>query len=296
MTDNLPFGIDDVMIKEHFPLAPMSTIGIGGTARFAAFPKSADAMCEILSISDKLGIRNVVIGGGSNVIFPDDEYDGVVIFTKSIDNVSIKDDIITASCGARLPYISFISCENELSGAEFLCGIPGSIGGAACMNAGAYGSSFADIFLIGKVYTPSGETVNIDKSAFDFSYRSSLIRKSGCTLLEASLKLKKSSKEKISATIEEYKVSRINSQPINQKSAGSAFLAQNGISAWKYIDGVGMRGACVGGAVISEKHAGFIINRGDATAKDVAELIDKIKYNVFEKYNVELKTELAFIK
>lgn len=294
--ENFPFGIDQVIIKDNFPLAPMSTIKIGGIARYAAFPKTEDSMCELVHAAKKHGVRYVVIGCGSNVIFPDGKFDGMVIFTKSIDHININGNIANIGCGAKLPYISHILCERELSGAEFLCGIPGSIGGAVCMNAGAYGSSVSDIFISGKIFSPSVGIVEADKNDLKFSYRNSILKNSEFVLLEAAFKLTSSEKDKICGKTNEYKAQRVKSQPTKLLSAGSVFLAVNGVPAWKYVDGANMRGAVVGGAEVSQKHAGFIINRGEARASDVAELIDKIKYNVFKKYNIELETELVFIK
>jgi len=192
-------------------------------------------------------------------------------------------------------YLSSFCAERGLSGAEFLCGIPGSVGGAIYMNAGAYGGSMSDIVDKSICYSVNDGIFVLDKCGHRFGCRTSFFKNSNSLLLSTTLKLKNDDGEKIRAKMRDFKIKRINSQPAGAFSAGSVFLPVDGISAWKYIDESGMRGASVGGAKISDKHAGFIVNDGCASSADIKALVEKVKSEVYLKTGVNLQTEIIFI-
>ena len=288
--------IGGVDFCENAPLDIHSTMRVGGMARLAAFPKSVDALCELLCFLVKKEIKHFVAGHASNTIFPDGEYNGVVVFMKNLKKVSVSGSDITAECGVNLIYLSEIAKEKSLSGAEFLCGIPGTVGGAVYMNAGALGYSVSDIVLSSKLYLPQKNIFEIGRYAHCFAFRESVLRHNGAVLLSTTFRLEHGDKQKISDTMNEMRKKRSSSQPLDKPSAGSVFLPVGDIPAWKYIDGAGLRGASVGGARVSDKHAGFIINTGGATASDVRSLVKHIQNAVYEKYGVELKTEIIFVE
>lgn len=288
-------NIKDVIFSENEPLGTHSTMKVGGTAKLAAFPQNADAFCALLSELEKLGVKHYVVGNGSNVIFPDGEYDGVIVFTKKMGNIAFGGTSVTADCGVNLIYLSSLCAEKSLSGAEFLCGIPGTVGGAVYMNAGAYGSSMADIVEKCTCFSSKKGVFELDNAALGFGYRTSALKSGNILLLSATLVLKACDREKISALMGDLKKKRSSSQPTGVFSAGSAFLPIGDTPAWKYIDAAGLRGASVGAARVSEKHAGFIVNDGNATSADVKALVEKIKREVKIKTGADLQTEIIFI-
>ncbi len=287
--------IENIIFSENESLTYHSTMKVGGTAKLAAFPTKTDAFCKLVRRLRKNDIKYCVVGNGSNVIFPDGEYDGVVVFTKNMKNISFDGDAVVAECGVNLIYLSSCCAEKSLSGAEFLCGIPGTVGGAVYMNAGAYGGSMSGIVEKSTCFSVDGGTFELDKRGHGFGYRTSCFKNSNSLLLSTVLRLKKADKEDIRAAMRSYKEKRSNSQPTGAFSAGSVFLPVNDIPAWKYIDEAGLRGAAIGGAKISEKHAGFIINGGAATSADVKALVEKVKSEVYSKTGVLLQTEIIFI-
>ena len=288
-------NIKNVIFSENEPLGTHSTIKIGGTAKLAAFPQNADAFCLLLSKLDELGVKHYVVGNGSNVVFPDGEYDGVIVFTKKMNNIVFNGTSVTADCGVNLIYLSSLCAEKSLSGAEFLCGIPGTVGGAVYMNAGAYGSSMADVVEKCVCFSRERGVLEFDRAALGFGYRTSALKRGDVLLLSATLTLKSGDREKISVLMSVLKEKRSNSQPAGAFSAGSVFLPVGDVPAWKYIDAAGLRGASVGGARVSEKHAGFIVNDGGATSADVKALVEKIKREVRSKTGADLETEIIFI-
>lgn len=288
--------IGGVDFYENEPLDIHSTMRIGGKARLAAYPLNIDALCELLYFLNEKGIKYFVAGNASNIIFPDGAYDGVVIFTKKLKNIDVSKTKITAECGVNSIYLSELAKEKSLSGAEFLCGIPGTIGGAAYMNAGAFGNSVSDIVLSSKLYLPQIGVIESDNSAHKFGFRDSVLRHSDAVLLSTTFMLRCFEKQKITATMDEMKLKRSSSQPLDKPSAGSVFLPVGDVPAWKYVDGAGLRGSSCGGACVSDKHAGFIINTGKATARDVRSLVVRIQNAVYEKYGINLKTEIIFVE
>ena len=290
-------GIENITCIENDSLAARSTMRVGGTSAISVFPSCAESLCQVIGAAKKSGTKFNVIGKGSNVIFPDGEYDGIMIFTEKMRNRSCSENKVVAECGVNLIYLSSLCADKGLSGLAFACGIPGSVGGAVYMNAGAYGSSISDVFVEGKFYFSSSDTVGtFKKEDAGFSFRSSRMKSDGSIALSAVFELTQEKPEKIRETISFFKQRRIDSQPIKNPSAGSAFLPIDDTPAWKLIDGAGLRGYSVGGAKISEKHAGFIINTGGATADDIKSLVSKVQNEVNKIYGVSLKTEIVFIQ
>ena len=288
--------ISYVDFSENEPLGVHSTMRVGGTAAVAAFPKSVPALCKLKKALDESKTKHVVIGNASNTVFPDGTYDGVVIFTKKLQSISYVGNHIVAECGVNLIYLSAFAAEKSLSGAEFLSGIPGTVGGAVYMNAGAYGRSVSDIVVSSKVYLPDGTVAEIPNAEHKFAFRRSVFQESGAVVLSTEFALAEGDRQKISALTAEMKEKRSSSQPLGLPSAGSAFLPAGDVPAWKLIDGAGLRGYKVGGARVSSKHAGFIVNEGGATAADIKSLVGIVKSVVFKKYGVNLQTEIIFIE
>lgn len=289
-------SIPNMIAKANEPLSVHSTMRVGGSAEIALFPKTQSALIEAIDKAFSENIEYRIIGNASNVVFPDDGLDGAVIFTEYLDKIDFSDESVTAECGVNLIYLSFMCAKRCLSGLEFACGIPASVGGAVCMNAGAYGQCIADVLSESKFYLPSENAIKtVASEEHGFSFRKSVFRQNGAVLLSSSFSLKKIDSANIERTVKSNKEKRRFSQPLEYPSAGSAFLPVNGRPAWEYIDAAGLRGYSIGGAQFSEKHAGFIINRGGATSFDISALVKKAQNTVFEKFGVNLETEIIFI-
>ena len=282
--ERLTYKIDE-------PLFSHSSFGIGGCADIAVFPKSKDALVDTLRAAKKYGVEYRIFGNGTNVLFPDDGIRGAVIFTTGVNGFSYDGDILTAECGAGIVRLALSSAKKGLSGLEFASGIPGSLGGAVFMNAGAYGGEIADI-LIESEYLDldSLEVKTLEEHAF--GYRYSIYKDMNALILSAKLKLSRDDTEAINGRIEEYRQKRTATQPYDKKSAGSTFKRKPPYITAKLIDEAGLKGLSVGGASVSEKHAGFIVNNGGASAADVICLIDTVKARVFEKFGVEIECEI----
>lgn len=278
------------ILKENEYLSDYTTFGIGGKAKLMLFPRSESELIQSLDLAKTRSDKVEILGCGSNVLVSDKGFDGVIIITRKLDEFQVASDRITASCGARLPALCLQSAKESLSGLEFAQGIPASLGGAIVMNAGAYGQTIGECVESVKVWQ-DGNTIDCTP---EFSYRKSGIKK-GSVVLSATLKLKRELKEHVLARIKGMKEARNNSQPLSMRSAGCIFLSEDGVSAGYYVDTAGLKGARAGGAEISTKHAGFIINRGGASAKDVVALIQLAKDRVKEKFGKTLHAEIKFL-
>lgn len=277
------------VLKENCILSDYTTFGIGGRAKLVAFPENLDELISVLNLAKVREDAFFVLGGGSNVLISDEGFDGVVIITRKLNRFSVNHNVITSECGVRLPALSVTAREFGLTGLEFACGIPGTLGGAVRMNAGAYGQSIGES-VISVLVWESGEVKEVNSS---FSYRKSDIDEE-CIILSATLALEESNKSEIDARMRGMKEARASSQP-SMKSAGCVFLSDDGVSAGYYIERAGLKGIKVGGAEISERHAGFIVNRGNATASDVLKLINITKDKVREMFGKSLTAEIRFI-
>ena len=287
----------NIKIYENFELSKFSSFRIGGNARFAAFPKNSDELISLIDTSTKSGIRHIVIGNASNVLFDSGYIDALIIFTRNMKSCKIEENKIIAECGCSLSALSVAARNASLSGLEFTYGIPGTLGGAVYMNAGAYGGEISDILLESTVYNvKDGKISTLSQKDHMFSYRKSIFPNKELILISSTLSMKKGEKEVISRTMSENMKKRTEKQPLEFPSAGSAFKRPQGMFAAELIEKSGLKGFSVNDAQISDRHAGFIINRGNATSDDVLLLINKTINTVKEKFGVVLEPEIIYIK
>lgn len=277
-------------------MSRISTMRIEATAAVLAYPDSTEKLCAMLSYFSDNRVPYVLVGGGSNILPSKDAYDGVIVKTDRIGTKSLAENICTLECGARFGGAMSEYARLSLGGAEGLIHIPGCVGGMVCSNAGAFGYEIADIFLDGLFYRiKDGQTVKLSRDDMDFSYRHSVLAKREYCLLSARFRLVHKPYAEIRSEVAEYAKRRRESQPMEYPSLGSVFKRVDGISAGYYIDKAGMKGCRIGGAEVSTKHAGFIVNRGGATPKDVLRLIEVIKERVYSVFGVELCEEIVII-
>lgn len=236
-----------------------------------------------------------VLGNGSNLLFTDDFHNGIYISTLKLCNISSDGDIITADCGARLSSVCNYAASLSLSGMEELSGIPGTVGGAVYMNAGAYGGEIKDTLIKTVYLTKSGEVKEIDNENHLFGYRQSIFQKSGNIILSSSFKLTKGNKNEIKEKMTELLKRRNEKQPLNYPSAGSTFKRPEGYFAGKLIEDCGLKGYTLGGACVSDKHCGFVINKDNASSDDILKLIAHIKETVHKNFGVKLEEEVKVI-
>ncbi|MBE6632085.1 MAG: UDP-N-acetylmuramate dehydrogenase [Ruminococcaceae bacterium] len=289
-------GEASVSYKRDLMLSSVSTFKIGGKADMGVYPKDKETFCKVLSFMKEKGIRYTVIGNASNVLFSDEGYRGVIVFTSKMAKIRIVEECVFAEAGATLAQISARVLEAGLGGLEFAYGIPGSFGGAVFMNAGAYGGCIEDVLGYAEVYDVNAEkTRRIHASEMKLGYRHSICMDEELIVLSAALTLKKADREDIKSLMDEFSAKRKEKQPLEFPSAGSVFKRPDGYFAGKLIEDAGLKGYTVGGAQVSEKHAGFIINRGGATSCDVINLIEHIKDTVRKRFGVELDCEIRYI-
>jgi len=278
------------------PLKKYNTYKIGGIAKVICYPKDVTKLIELLKFLKEEKVKYMVLGFGSNVIFSDNEYNGVIIKLDEINHIEIDDTKVVAGSGASLIKLAMMTVKKGLTGLEFATGIPGSVGGAVYMNAGAYKSDMGYVVSKIKVLTPDYKVITMVNKELDFHYRTSFLKKhKGYICLEATFKLKKGNKEEIEELVKIRKRRRVESQPLEYPSAGSVFRNPEGDFAGRLIEELGFKGLIKGGAQVSTKHANFIVNINNATGTDIKELITFIKTQVYEKYNIELKVEQEFI-
>lgn len=273
-----------------------TTFKIGGAAELFITPDSPKQAAKIIKACLEDEIKYYVLGNGSNILVDDNGLRGAVIaFSQPMSKI-IKDGcVLTAQAGATLASLCRFACENSLGGLEFAFGIPGSVGGAVYMNAGAYGGEIKDIAVSVKVLLKSGEICDILAEQADFGYRESAFQKNEAVICEASFKLSPSPRENIKEQMNEILERRKAKQPLEFPSAGSAFKRPPNSFAAALIDECGLKGFSIGGAQVSEKHAGFIINRGGATCKDVLSLLDYVKETVYKRSGIVLSPEIRYL-
>lgn len=283
--------------KENvYPDEPMKkhvTFRIGGPADFLVTPHEAEEIAKLIQYCRGEEIPWYLLGNGSNLLVSDQGVRGVVIqLFKNYNRVTAEGTLIRAQAGALNSVVAKRALEAYLTGYEFAAGIPGTVGGAAVMNAGAYGGEMKDILRQVTVLDREGHKKVLDASQLELGYRTSVIAQKGYVVLEAVFELKTGDPEAIRARMEELKEKRVSKQPLEYPSAGSTFKRPEGYFAGKLIMDSGLRGFSVGDAQVSEKHCGFVINRGNATARDVAELMARVQETVREKFGVELEPEV----
>lgn len=284
------------------PLKKHTTFRIGGAADLLVTPQSEEQLIKLFKYIKENCIRYVIIGNGSNLLFSDEGYRGIVVKIgselSSIEAIPCENGmIINAGAGTLLSKLALFACENSLTGLEFASGIPGNVGGAVLMNAGAYDGEISQV-LVRSTYLDCENlsvcTKNFDEH--DFSYRHSSYENDGYLILSASFLLKKGNKEDILSKMKDLNNRRITKQPLEFPSAGSTFKRPVGLFAGKLIEDANLKGYTVGGAKVSEKHCGFVINTGNATCDDVLGVIKYVQNTVFAKFGVELETEVKIIE
>ena len=286
--------IGDVLINPL--LSKYTTYKVGGNARVLVYPKDVDKLIELMEILNLNKIKYFVLGNGSNVLFSDNTYDGVIIKLDKFDDIEFQDNIVRVGAGYSLVKLSQEAAKLGLAGLEFASGIPGTVGGATFMNAGAYNSDMKSVIKSVKVLTPDLKIITLTNSEMQFGYRDSFLQHSkGYICLEVILKLWHGDKDILAEVIKDRKLKRKRTQPLEYPSAGSVFRNPDGMYAGKLIEDLGLKGYQVGGAKISEKHANFIINVGNATASDIREIIDVIREKVLEEYNIKLRVEQRLV-
>ena len=297
MYEGLEKILNPEKIKYNEPMSKHTTSKIGGMADVLVMPESIDEITKVINYAKINNIKVTVIGNGSKIVVSDDGIEGIVMkIASKMSEIRIENEYIYAEAGATMPAIAIKAKQAGLSGFEFACGIPGTIGGGVKMNAGAYGSEIKNV-LVSCQYLD--ENLNIIKKNCDeleFGYRDSIfIHNPNLVVLTALFKLEKGNLEEIEAKMQENMEARKSKQPLEYPNAGSTFRRPEGYFVGKLVEDAGLRGFQIGDAQVSEKHTGFIVNKGKATCNDVKELVEHIQNVVKEKFEVELKPEIEFL-
>ncbi|MDO5393758.1 MAG: UDP-N-acetylmuramate dehydrogenase [Mycoplasmatota bacterium] len=281
----------DVLLSKH------TTYKVGGKAKLMVYPKNVECLVKLLKLIKMHDIKYKVLGLGSNVLFSDKIFDGVIIRLSELDEVEFfGNNKIRVGAGYSLMKLSLLAARKGLAGLEFASGIPGTVGGAVFMNAGAYKSDMGYVVTEVKVLTPAFNIITLENKEMNFHYRSSFLQKHPDYIcLEAVIKLEKGDKNALDEVIKERRQRRMESQPLEYPSAGSVFRNPEGMFAGKLIEDLGLKGKTIGGAMVSEKHANFIINYKKAKSSDVKKLIELVHQKVLEEYDVDMKIEQEFV-
>lgn len=288
--NNIGTLLKDVSLKKY------TSYKIGGIAKIMVYPKNVDKLVLLLNKLNKDNINYKVLGKGSNLIFSDEDYNGVIIKLDLFDRISINDTVIKAGAGVSLVKLAYLAYTKGLTGLEFASGIPGSIGGAVFMNAGAYKSDMGYITSEVLVLTPELEVKTLYNKDLNYKYRSSFLKHNpNYICLEATIVLRHGDKVLIKELMETRRQKRLMMQPLEYPSAGSVFRNPEGDFAGRLIEECGLKGFMIGGAMVSEKHANFIINKNNASANDIRNLILYVHDTVKEKTGVDLKIEQEFV-
>ena len=285
---------ENIEYRQNEPMRAHTTFKIGGEADIFIIPASPAALIYAVKKCNELEIPYFILGNGSNLLVSDGGIEGAVISLSGINGISSDGEKITCGAGAMLSSVCLKALSLSLTGLEFAYGIPGTAGGALYMNAGAYGGQMADVIESAECLTATGEIKTLKKEDMRLGYRSSVFKNGGLIIISLTLALKKGDKTEIKAEMDELLNRRKQKQPLEYPSAGSTFKRPEGYFAGALIEKNGLKGLTVGGAQVSEKHAGFVINRGGATAADVKALIKKIQKKVFENDGVMLEPEVIF--
>lgn len=287
---NKQFILEDEWMNGH------TTFKVGGPADLYVIPQTEEELVHAIRVCQSENIPYYVIGNGSNLLVTDKGYRGVIIEVyKALSQIEVKEDCITAYAGALLSRVANAACEEGLTGFEFAHGIPGTLGGAVTMNAGAYDGEMKDVLVKATIIDEQGELKELSLEEIELGYRTSIVSKKGYTVVKATIKLTKGNKDDIKAKMQDLMQRRRDKQPLEYPSAGSTFKRPVGHFAGKLIMDSNLRGYEVGGAKISDKHCGFVINTGKATFEDIITLIQDVQKCVKEKFDVALETEVKVI-
>ncbi|MCI5727872.1 MAG: UDP-N-acetylmuramate dehydrogenase [Clostridium sp.] len=285
----------DDEIEFNADMKQNTSFKVGGTADVLLCPKEYSQLQETVRICNENNIPFIVLGNGSNILVRDGGIREVVIKLTNINFLEISQNKIKAGSGVSLKEVSDFALENSLTGFEFACGIPGSVGGAVFMNAGAYNGEIKNVITQAEVLDREGNIKTLDREQLSFDYRKSNIMEQGYIVLSAVFTLEYGDKETIKSTIDDLTARREEKQPLEYPSAGSTFKRPKGYFAGKLIQDCELKGFTIGGAAVSEKHSGFVINKGNATAKDVLDVISHVQETVMQKFGVKLETEVRII-
>ncbi len=282
-------------IKINESLKTYTMTKLGGKADVFVLPETEEEATAIVKYAYDHNVPILMLGNGSNMVVRDGGVRGIVMCFQRLDEIRIDGTQIYAQSGALIKDVSKLAAENSLTGFEFACGIPGSVGGAMAMNAGAYGGEIKDIIIDSTVLTKEGERIVLSKDELELAYRQSIIAKKGYFVLSSRFELAKGNQQEIDEKIADLTFKRESKQPLEYPSAGSVFKRPPGYFAGKLIQDSGLQGKGVGGAEVSTKHAGFIINKGNATATDYIETINMVQRVVKEKFDVDLELEVKIV-
>ena len=284
-----------IEMEKQVPLSKYTFTKTGGPAEFLAFPRNDSELRKLVITANENNVPLTVIGNASNLIIRDGGIDGLVIILTKMEKIKVKGNCVIAQAGATIVDTAFTAAHHSLSGMEFAAGIPGSVGGAVFMNAGAYGGETCSVIESVRVMTRSGKFKSYSQSEMKFSYRHSLVQENGDIVLEAVFALKKSAKNRILVDMNYLNALRQYKQPLEYPSCGSVFKRPTGHYVGPMIIQAGLQGKQIGGAQDSTKHAGFIVNKGNATATDYLDLIHLIQEKIKIKFGLDLHTEVRII-
>ena len=287
------YNEEDITVDS--PMSEHIYFRVGGPADILVTPVNEEQVVNTLKLCREYNVPYFILGNGSNILVKDGGISGVVIKFNKLNKITTEGNCVTAQSGALLKDVSKAALENNLRGFEFACGIPGSIGGAVFMNAGAYDGEMAHVIKSARVIDENCNIKNLTKEELELGYRSSIVMKKGYVVIEATVELESGEYASIKDKIDDLTNRRESKQPLEYPSAGSTFKRPEGYFAGKLIQDSGLKGFSIGGAAVSEKHSGFVINKGGATAKDVLDVIDHVKKTVKENFDVELHTEVRII-
>ena len=303
-TDELKKALTDLagdaaaeIIVEDAPMAEYTSFRAGGKARLMVSPRDAEQLKDMLRVLSESGCRYMIFGNGSNILVKDSGYDGVMVrIGKGLDNIRREGENLICGSGALMSAVARAALEESLTGFEFASGIPGSIGGAVFMNAGAYGGELRDILAGARLISKDGKNERyVTGRELDMGYRHTILHETGDVVVEAELKLRKGDQKEIKEEMSQLMKRRNSKQPVNFPSAGSFFKRPEGYFAGKLIQDAGLKGLVVGGARVSELHSGFIINKGGARASDILQLAEIIQARVYDESGVRLEMEVRII-
>ncbi|NBI00128.1 UDP-N-acetylmuramate dehydrogenase [Lactobacillus kunkeei] len=287
--------MEKIKLLKNEPLSKYTFTETGGPADLVAFPKNTEEVRELLAMTKRDNLPITVLGNASNLIIKDGGIRGLVIILTEMNEITSHDDLVIAQAGARYIDTTIVAQQHGLTGMEFAAGIPGSIGGAIFMNAGAYGGETAEVIESVTVLTPENEIKTLSNSELDFGYRHSVVQEQDDIVLEATFKLSTGDKDEIQAEMDRLNELRESKQPLDLPSCGSVFKRPEGYFAGKLIHDAGLQGYQSGGAQVSKKHAGFIVNVDNATATDYLNVIKHVQETVYAKNKVHLETEVRII-
>ena len=287
-------GEENVFTKE--PMSRHTTFRAGGPADFFVTPEKEGQVRKTLSLLKEAQVPRYIMGNGSNLLVGDRGYRGVILqICKKMNRIRIQDTVIQAQAGALLSKIAAEAQAKGLTGFEFASGIPGSLGDVAMMNAGAYGGEMKQVLIQAQILNASGEIEDVLAEEMELGYRSSVFSRNGGVILSASIQLEPGDPSAIQSRMEELKFLRTSKQPLEYPSAGSTFKRPEGYFAGKLIQDAGLRGFQVGGAQVSEKHCGFVINKDQASAMDIRSLMEQVSEKVYTRFGVRLEPEVKLI-